>query len=187
MEAIDQLLDLAQISLVLAGFAGVIATFQFNKMGVISRGQVLTLTMILILSFGCLFVSLLPLTLYNFKLTEQTVWMVSNTIGGFVWLVGASFVYNNTRLLKSSSADLFRNWFFIILSLAAGGINFLCAFGVFFESPFGVYFACIMYAYFLICFNFSSLLLRPLWRLTWPVEKSKFKVLSEEDVSSESA
>ena len=50
MEQIDQLLTIAEISFALAGFAGVIATFQFRQQERVTRGQAISLSMIVNIS-----------------------------------------------------------------------------------------------------------------------------------------
>jgi hypothetical protein len=164
MDASDQLLTFAEISIALAGFAGIIATFQFRQDKYLSRGRVLDLSMIVNISLLCAFFSVLPLSLLNFGFEEEAVWAFCSAIAGCIWLLGVVFVLRNmtTRKVHPQLRLLFI--FLFVYSLVTAVILFLNALGIFFHRQFAPYFSSFILAFFLVCFNFSRLLMHPLWK-----------------------
>ena len=63
MDPSDLLLVGIEVSVAFAGFAGVIATFQFSDPTKINRGNIMGLTMIVDFGLVCAFSSTLPLFL----------------------------------------------------------------------------------------------------------------------------
>lgn len=164
MDYSDQLLTFAEISVALAGFAGIIATFQFKQQKRISRGQVLDLSMIVNISLLCAFMSVFPLALLNFGFAERMVWAFCSALGGFLWLAFIIFIIQNmgTNTVSTSLRILFA--FLFVYSTATSVILFLNAFGIIFHQEFAPFFCAFILAFFMVCFNFSRLLLHPLWK-----------------------
>lgn len=164
MDYSDQLLTFAELSIALAGFAGIIATFQFKQDGHVSRGRVLGLSMIVNISLLGAFFSVFPLALMNFGLAEHTVWKYSSGLAGIVWFALIIFIGQNLRkyIVRKPIRVLFSVLF--LLSIAATVISFLNAFGVIFHQEYAPYFAGFLLAFFMVCYNFSRLLMHPLWK-----------------------
>lgn len=165
MDATNQLLTLAEISIALAGFSGIIATFQFQQKAHLSRGQVLSLSVIVIISLAAAFCSVLPLALLNFGFEERAVWSISSFLGGVFWLLGLIFTIRNIRLDAVALTTRILIGFFLALVAVASMANFLNTFGIIFDQEFGPYFAAFLYGFLLVLYNFSRLLLHPLWKV----------------------
>jgi len=165
MDAANQLLTLAEISIALAGFSGIIATFQFEQKAYISRGHVLSLSVIVIISLAAAFCSVLPLALLNFGFKEPTVWSISSFVGGSFWLSGLIFTIRNMRMETVTFPTRILFSTFLALVALASMANFLNAFGIIFDQEFGPYFAAFLFGFCLVLYNFSRLLLHPLWRV----------------------
>lgn len=163
MDAADQLLTLAEISVALAGFAGIIATFQFGKQTAVSRGYALSLSIVIIISMAAVVCSVLPLALINFGFEGRSIWAISSFVGGLFWLAGSIFTFRNMSVRKFGLAN--RIFFIALLTLAVVSsiANFLNAFGIVFDQEYGPYFAAFLFGFFLVLYNFSRILLIPVW------------------------
>lgn len=76
MESSDILLVFVQVAIAIAGFSGIIATFQIRD-GVVPKPTVVAgLNYIVNASFGAAYLSVLPIVLYSFGLQESTIWSV---------------------------------------------------------------------------------------------------------------
>ena len=165
MDAANQLLTLAEISIALAGFSGIIATFQFEQKAFISRGHVLSLSLIVLTSLAAAFCSVLPLALLNFGFEEPVVWSISSFVGGSFWLSGLIYTVRNMRLETVTLPNRILFGCFLTLVAVASVANFLNTFGVIFDQEFAPYFAAFLFGFCLVLYNFSRLLLHPLWRV----------------------
>ena len=85
MEPSDFLLVGIEVSVAFAGFAGIIATFQFSDRTKIKRGDVVGLTMIVQNSLLAAFASALPLVLYTFDLSDETIWSLVSGVGAVLF------------------------------------------------------------------------------------------------------
>lgn len=162
---IDQLLTIAEISIALAGFAGIIATFQFRKPDGITSGHVVSLAMIVNISLVGAFFSVLPIGLMNFGVSEKEAWAVSSALMGVNILAFVEYLRRHTAFpaLKKPDRVFFVSLFVLALILAA--TQFMNAAGIVFDQEFGPFFVAFVFCFALVCYNFSRLLLRPLWRL----------------------
>ena len=176
MDYSDQLLTFAEISIALAGFAGIIATFQFKKEEHISRGRVLDLSMIVNISLLCAFMSVFPLALLNFGITERAVWAFCSSVAGILWLGVILFILRNMNADNVAKPLRILFAFLFIYSSSTAVILFLNAFGIIFNQEFGPYFAAFILAFFMVCFNFSRLLMHPLWKALRKQEAARIAV-----------
>ena len=93
MSEVDQLLTIAEVSVALAGFAGIVATFQFKQQVRINQGHVLALSMIVNISLVGAFFAVLPLIFLNYGMAENKVWALCSGLMGanismfmiFIW------------------------------------------------------------------------------------------------------
>ena len=168
MEQLDQLQTIAEISVALAGFAGIIATFRAGK---VSRGRVLALSMIVNISLFAAFFAVLPIGLANLGLAEKQVWSITSFLLGIAQLVFVYFISSNSNF-KSLKVGL-RLLYIGMLAIAVilGFANFLNAFGLVFRQDFTAIFMTVVFNLGVVCFNFSRLLLYPLWKAVREVEK----------------
>ena len=165
MDAADQLLTLAEISIALAGFSGVIATFQFEKKAHLSRGHVISLSLIVIISLAAAFCSVLSLVLLNFGFGEPAVWTISSVINAVFWLSGVVYTIRNMHMDTVPLPTRILFSFLIGLAILASIANFLNAFGIIFNREFGPFFATFLLGFFVVLYSFSRLLLHPLWKV----------------------
>ncbi len=172
MDAANQLLTLAEISIALAGFSGIIATFQFEEKDYISRGHVLSLTVIVGISLAAAFCAVLPLALFNFGFEEPVVWSISSFVGGVLWLSGLVLTIRNLSIRTVNLPMKILIHVLLALAATAGIANFLNSAGIVYEREFGPYFAAFIFGFCLVLYNFSRLLLHPLWKVVQRREAS---------------
>lgn len=163
MESTDLLLVGAEISVAFAGFAGIIATFQFSEAKRVKRGDVVGLTMIVQMSLNCALLSALPLLLSTFKLEATTIWTICSLYGGTYTVYSMQSIYRNMRgaTRKRSLRLLFNSFQTVFASVAV--VQFLNASNLIFHREPGPYIAGIVIGLGLVGYMFGRLLLRPLW------------------------
>jgi hypothetical protein len=178
VDAADQLLTLAEISVALAGFAGIIASFQIKRDSDVTRGRVISLAIIVYISLGGAFFATFPLLLMNFGLSDAGVWKWSSLLIGTNQLIVAAFVWKNAPIARWEplSKFIFISAFFLSGFLAI--CNLLNAASIIFERNFAVFFAIYMFNLGIVCLNFARLMMTPLWRILSVREESE-RVVSE--------
>jgi len=165
MNETDNLLTIAEIAVALAGFAGIIATFQLGQLEHISRGRVLAVWMVVNISLGVGLFSLLPLGLINFGIEAEVVWAISSALMAIVSIIQAPFIIRNMNLQRENFSVRIVFYSIELVGFALVVVNILNALGIVFHREFGPFLAIIMYSLFLVGWNFSRLLMRPLWKL----------------------
>lgn len=164
MESLDILILGVEASFALAGFAGIIATFQFGDGKAVRRGDAAGLSVIvqfsLLSGLGCS----IPLLLYSFGMKEATLWTISSVVGAILFLGGGSVMLRNMWGVRGRSSF---QWF----NLSALAISFLCLlvhvmniFGIVFHREAGPTILGAVWALSLSGYMFYRLLLRPIWR-----------------------
>ena len=165
MENADQLLTFTQVAIAVAGFAGIIGTFQFKEGERIRRGDAVGLAVVVNTGLMSAFYSTLPLLLINFGVKDSTVWAISS---GMTCLIYAYFSLDIAMRLKKFKTFKTVNKILIYLLFIVGFIviviNFLNSFNIVFKREFGPYYISLIYSLGLVCYMFSRLLLRPIWR-----------------------
>jgi len=164
MDAIDQLFTLAEISIALAGFAGIIASFQFRQDSHFSRGKIISLAIIVYVSLGGAFFAAFPILLFNFGLSEEDVWKWSSLLIGINQLLITIFVWKNSPIAEWTSINRFLFITLFALSSFLAICNLMNAAGILFDKSFGIFFAIYMFNLGIVCLNFAKLLMTPLWR-----------------------
>jgi hypothetical protein len=173
MEGSDLFLVGAEVSVAFAGFAGIIATFQYRGGKEIKRGDVVGLTMIVQMSLNCALLSVLPLLLSMFNLSAASIWTICS-----LW--GASYTaYSQLRIhqtmygatQKLSLRLLFGSFQVMFGCIVA--LQLLNAFDLFFHRVPGPYAVGIAAGLGLVGYMFFRLLLRPLWIALHIQETSK--------------
>jgi hypothetical protein len=163
MDPSDILLVGIEVSVAFAGFAGIIATFQFSNRNIVKRGDVVGLTMIVQNSLNAAFSSALPLILFMFGVSEETVWLLVSGFGAAIYAVYMYIIDSKMRgvVRKTSLKILFGSIQgvagLIVISLVLNASNV-----VFHREP-GPYIAAIALTLCIVSYMFSRLLLRPLW------------------------
>ena len=108
--------------------------------------------------------SVFPLALLNFGITERAVWAFCSSVAGIIWLGFILFILRNMNADKVAKPLRIFFAFLFVYSTATAAILFLNAFGIIFSQEFGPYFAGFLLTFFMVCFNFSRLLMHPLWK-----------------------
>ena len=163
METTDLLLVGIEVSVAFAGFAGIIATFQFDREKQVKRGDVIGLAMIVHLSLSCAFCSSLPLLLSTFNIDATTIWAVCSAYAAVYTVYVMLSINRNLRgaVNKMSVRLLFGSFYAgggcVVLVLLLNTVDL-----VFHREP-GPYMAGIAFALGLVGYMFARLLLHPLW------------------------
>ena len=154
-----------EVSVAFAGFAGIIATFQFRDGARINRGHIVGLTIIVNFSLMCAFFSALPPLLFILRFADATIWSIGS-VAACIYIPNRMYhiqrnmsvvaVRRSTRLLFSA---LFVAAAILFVSNALNVANF-----VFHREP-GPYIAGIVFGLGVVGYMFARLLLRPLWRV----------------------
>jgi hypothetical protein len=176
----DQLLTFTQVAVAVAGFAGIIGTFQFKKGERIRRGDAVGLAVIVNTGLMSAFYSTLPLLLINFGLKEPTVWAISS---GMTCLIYAYFSIDialrikKFKTIKTINKIMIYLLFFVAFIIIV--INVLNALNIVFKREFAPYYISLIYSLGLVCYMFSRLLLRPIWRT---LRKQEAENLTDSDL-----
>ena len=97
MESLDILVLGVEASIALAGFAGIIATFQFTGDKDTRRGDAVGLTMILQFSLLTSLICSIAILLYSFDLKETTLWAICSAISAALQAWGSIAVQKNMK------------------------------------------------------------------------------------------
>jgi hypothetical protein len=173
MDASDLLLMGIEISVAFAGFAGIIATFQFGDRTVIKRGDVVGLTMIVQNSLAIAFACTLPLVLNTFALESETLWTVASAYGAVSMLLSSYSIDQSMRgaVRKTSLKLLFGSLQAVAAVLAICLILNAC--DIIFHREAGPYLVALTANLGLVGYMFARLLLRPLWHEVRSQERAK--------------
>ncbi len=178
MEVFDLLLVSIEVSIALAGFAGVIATYQINNVTTIRRSAVAALSVVVQVSLLAALACVIPLLLYTFGVQGETLWAISS---GVAAILGASMAYSIASSLKGAITKTSSRLLYLLLQgLGALVIlaNILNAFDLAFHREPGPLVAGIVYALSVAGTMFSRLLLLPLWRIVREQEDANSRVTS---------
>ncbi len=178
MEVFDILLVGVEVSIALAGFAGVIATYQINDVTRVRRSVVGALTVIVQFSLLAALSCTIPLVLYTFGVKGVTLWLITSVVGVIFTAWGA---YGSARSMKGALAKKSSRLLFLLFQ----GLGALVALAlilnamdlVFHREP-GPIVAGIIYALSVAGYMFSRLLLLPLWRIVREQEAANSRVTS---------
>ena len=153
-----------EVSVALAGFAGIVATFQFRDQAEVRRGDLVGLTMLVSFSLMAAFFCALPLVLAVFQLAATTIWSVSSALAAVYLLYSMYYVHRSMSpvRMKVRTRVLFRTFQGAACLLAV--MNVLNAANLGFHREPGPHVASLVYGLGLVAYMFVRLLLRPLWR-----------------------
>ena len=165
MESLDILILAIEASVAFAGFAGIIATFQFGETKKVTRADAVGLTMILQFSLLAALIASIPLLLHSFGVTTTTMWAVTSASTAIVY-AGAQYS-QATELGKSTfKSKSFPRIIRVVRFIGYGviSINILNFLDVFFHRESGPVITALIWALAITGFSFSRLLLAPIWR-----------------------
>jgi len=164
MDAFDVMGLGVEASIVLAGFSGIVATFQFSGSTKVRRAPVAALTIIVQLSLLCALAAAIPLVLYTFDIENTTLWGVCSSFGVIFYIMQLYITNKNFKgsIRKLSVRLMFRLFQGLCaLALVTNALN--VANVVFHREP-GPYVAGTFLGLIIAAVMFSRLLLLPLWR-----------------------
>jgi hypothetical protein len=173
---ISEVLQLGiEAAIALAGFAGVIATFQTSKSRSLNRSTVAAVTVItrcsLLVGLACA----ITLMLQSFGVIGSTLWAISSAIGA-VMMAGVAF--SIARSIKGTTYKRSVRVLYLALQ-GLGGLVVLAlilnAVGLVFNREPGPFIAGAVYGLSLAGIMFSRLLLIPLWRNVREIEKENLQ------------
>ena len=176
MEIFDMLVLGVEAGIALAGFAGIIATFQFGGAKGFRRADAVGLTIVvrdsLMSTALCSFVMLL----LAFQISESTIWTLGSLLASILALHA---VYSSTRILRHAfKRRSFLVIWFSVSALAVVGVlaNILNAMDVVFHREPGPVFMAAVLGLSNAAYSFSRLLLVPVWRAVRSGEASASEV-----------
>jgi len=165
MEVYDLLVLATESAMALAGFAGIIATFQFRAQERVRRADAVGLTIIVVFSLLAAVQCGLLLILHVLGVAETKIWMTGSI------LAAALNIYHFSRFLKNIDGSI-RNsrlltimWILQLASVVIFVANMLNALNVVFHREPGPVLLSLAYSMFLAGYMFSRLLLIPIWRI----------------------
>jgi hypothetical protein len=164
MNEVDQLLTIAEVSVALAGFAGIVATFQFRQQVKVNQGHVLALSLIVNISLVGAFFAVLPLVFLNYGMPELKVWTLCSGLMGVNISMFMIFIWRTQRVNSLPRVVKLVYLLFFGAAFAVVLANFMNAGGLIVDHQFGTYFISFVYCFFLVGYNFSRLLMLPLWK-----------------------
>ena len=165
MDESDLLLVGIEVSVAFAGFAGIIATFQFRDGASINRGHIVGLMIIVNFSLMCAFFSVLPPLLSILRFDDATIWSIGSVLACIYVPNRMYHIHRNMSVVavRRSTRLLFRALFGVgALLFASNALN--VSNQVFHREP-GPYIAGIVFGLGVVGYMFARLLLRPLWRI----------------------
>jgi len=153
-----------EASIALAGFSGIVATFQFRDASFVRRGPATALTMVVQLSLVGALMSALPLGLKLFGVDGRPLWAVCSAIGCVVTGLLMFRVAKNIKgALKKRSTWLVYGFLQGLCSLLII-VNTLNAADLIFHREAGPFIGGIIVNLTISAYMFSRLLLLPVWR-----------------------
>ena len=173
MEIFDMLVLGVEAGIALAGFAGIIATFQFGGAKVMRRTDAVGLTMVVRDALTSAAVCSLAMLLFAFQIGESTTWTLSSLLVSTLLLYS---IYSSTRLLRHAFKRksflllwAFGNAMVVLVVLA----NILNAADVVFHREPGPVLMGVVVGLGSSAYSFSRLLLLPVWRMVRLQEAAK--------------
>ncbi len=165
MNQSDQLLLVVEVAVALAGFAGVVGSFQYGSGAKIPRGDVLGLELMIVLSLMTAVCAVLPVALFNFGVGETTIWSISSSVAVVAYAV---YLFNIKRkfrkVLVSGRASRFVFEVFFVAAYLAALANLVNVLDVGLHRVYAPYFVALIVPNCVSAYMFVRLVLRPLWR-----------------------
>jgi hypothetical protein len=164
MNVFDLFIVGIEVSVAIAGFAGIVATFQFRDREKISRGDAVGLTMIVKFSLCMAFCCVLLLSLAAFGVEGALLWTLGSIFGAILEAYLSASTYKAMKgAVRSRSAAIMIGTFHAMGALIV--VLQICNIaGYFFHQEPGPVVAGIVYGLTLAAYMFARLLLRPVWR-----------------------
>ncbi len=183
MEVFDVLILGAELSMALAGFAGIIATFQFRDREKIRRADAVGLSIIVVYSLLAALQCSVILILSVIGISEPALWATASVLVAFF---SAYNLYGFSRNMKGAIRNKrllgvmwMTQWVTVVIFI----VNILNAADTVFHRTPGPFLVGVAWGLGLAGWMFSRLLLVPIWRALYKQEASK-KTMSKDGLVS---
>ncbi|MGB5739563.1 MAG: hypothetical protein WBM54_09445, partial [Woeseia sp.] len=156
---------ITEAAVALAGFAGVVASFQFSGDSYVARGNILALSMMVVMSLNVALFSLVPFVFFEFGLDDATVWRLCSFLFGMTWPIAMYSIYQEIRKIQvRRRSSLYTFLGLGTISCVTAIALFLSAAGIVLPPGPGVFYASLVLALSISGYMFVRLVVRPLWR-----------------------
>ena len=162
MEGTDQLLIVTEVSVALAGFAGIVSAYQYKEGRKISRGDALGIAMMVNIGLVNAIFSLLPLILFSLGLNETATWKVCSALMAINYLIFFAYVFKNMRGVRVRKVS--SKLIYILLYSVAFIFMIVNVLGIGYNGEQGPFFVSLILLLVIAGYMFARLVLRPLWR-----------------------
>jgi len=176
MNGEEQLILVAELSFVLAGFAGIVATNQFGTAGKFSRGDAIGITLIVHSGIVNGLLAILPMAIYAMGLSEQRAFNISSGLHCINISIYGLWLLRNMRGVRVADWKS-RVFFWFISSVTASVVvlNAMNALNLVFHGQFGPYLLICLIPLCLAGYMFMRLVSRPLWRNLKNYDRDRLK------------
>lgn len=116
MDAADSLSTIAGATLGIAGFSGIMTAFM-QRPGRLTTVETYRVAVLLGVSFGGMFLALVPMLLELFGVTEPALWSRASGVMTLYSLVAVSALLGSSRLIARRAPEIFNRYVFIAITL----------------------------------------------------------------------
>ena len=173
MEVFDVLILGAELSMALAGFAGIIATFQFSADKAIRRADAMGLSMIVNYSLLAALQCGLILILNATGVSGAALWSIGSVLSAFFNVFNLFSFYTNMKGAVKNARLLTIMWAMQWFSVGVVVVNILNAADIVFHRGPGPFLVGLMWGLGLAGWMFARLLLLPIWRVVYKQETAE--------------
>lgn len=173
MEVFDILILGAELSMALAGFAGIIATFQFRDSQNIRRADAMGLNIIVVYSLLAALQCGVILILNVIGVSEAALWTTGSVLVASISAYNLYVFYRNMDGAIRNKQLLSKMWLVQCVSVVIFFANILNATDIVFHRTPGPFLVGVALGLGIAGWMFARLLLRPIWRALHKQEASK--------------
>lgn len=174
MESIEQLFVITEISVALAGFAGIIATFQSSETQR-KRGHAIGLAMMVNVSLIDAGFCLFAIMLINIGLSDQMVWTIASGAMGVNYVLVMVYIirFQMKGMNRRNRTVLGITLLLSVPNTVIGALCFANAFHIGFAGIYEIFYLSIIFPVYVVGFMFSRMLMRPVWRSIKKLEQDE--------------
>ncbi len=156
---IDSLWAIAELTLVVVGFSGIVAALGNRGTGNWTGEDISRMSVMIVTAFRTLLAALLPIVFIHFEMPDDAVWAWSSGIFG---VFGIALTVVMLRIARRVKRDQHHSsivqFSAIALSIIGIGINLLNAAGIVFDRSFGAYFLTLVLGFSVTCMYFIRMI-----------------------------
>jgi hypothetical protein len=175
MESLDILILGVEASVAFAGFAGIVATFQFGGAKETRRGDAIGLTMILQFSLLAALACSVAILLYSFDVKETTIWTICSVLAFVMQVWGFRGTLQSMKGVDRTKTFARLTVILQIPTLILMLMHVMNVSDIYFHREAGPVIASVIYGLCIAGFMFSRLLLIPIWRNVRRQEAAKLE------------